>query len=267
MKTDFLIIGAAKSATTSLCNGLAAHSEICFSNPKEPQFFSEHNWRHNLASYNALFEFPDKLCGEGSTNYTKRPSFNTQIAADIYEYNPNMKLIYIMRHPIDRIVSHYVHAYNRGYETLDINQAVIKNDHYLNLSKYHFQLTPYLNLFSSSNIKLLFFDDFKNNSQVVLSEVFQFLNLENQIIDKKLLHENKGYNKRITHYKYDSPDTILKKIKKLFLILKLNYFQSKSILEKPQLSEANRTYLIRELKDDIIAIGKLTNRDLSDWLR
>ncbi len=135
MKTNFLIIGAAKSATTSLCSGLSLHPDICFSDPKEPQFFSDPNWRQNLEGYHSLFKDDAKLYGEGSTNYTKQPLFNKNIHSDIYEYNPEMKLIYIMRHPIDRIISHYIHAYNRGYETTDLNSTLNTNKHFLNLSK------------------------------------------------------------------------------------------------------------------------------------
>lgn len=267
MKTDFLIIGAAKSATTSLCNGIAAHPEICFSQPKEPQFFSDPEWRLKLDTYNGLFKERAKLYGEGSTNYTKQPFYNANIHDDIYEYNAEMKLIYIMRHPIERLISHYVHAYNRGYERTDINSAIHTNAHFLNLSKYHYQLEPYLKVFDRSKIKLLFFHDFKHNPQAVLNDVFSFLELKPLHIEDKILHDNKGYNKKIIHYKYDKPGTIIKKLKKAFLILKHNYIQSKTIIKKPLLTNENRLFLIKELEEDVHAIEKLTRRDLSEWLR
>jgi len=267
MKVNFLVIGAAKSATTSLCNGLSLHPEICFSNPKEPQFFSNSNWRLNIENYHSLFKTNAKLYGEGSTNYTKQPLFNNNIHTDIYEYNPDMKFIYIIRNPIDRIISHYIHAFNRGYETSNINTAISNNNHFLNLSKYYFQIHPYIEVFGRKNIKLLFFEDFSNEPQKVLNDVFSFLNIDSIKIDKKNLHENKSFNKRTLHYKYDAPDTLIKKIKKIFIILNHNYIKSKNIVEKPLLSTRNKEILIEALKEDIFNIEKITDRDLSQWLK
>jgi len=267
MKVNFIVIGAAKSATTSLCNGLSLHPDICFSNPKEPQFFSNPDWRLKIENYHSHFKNDAKLYGEGSTNYTKLPLYNKNIPIDIYDYNSDMKFIYIIRHPIDRIVSHYIHAFNRGYETTDINTAINNNPHFLNLSKYYFQLHSYIEVFGRENVKLLFFDDFVNNPQKVLNDVYSFLNIDSMVIDKKNLNENKSFNKRVVHYKYDAPDTLIKKIKKIFIILNQNFITSKKIAEKPVISIKNKEMLIKALQEDIYNIEKLTNRDLSHWLK
>ncbi|MCB0382385.1 MAG: sulfotransferase, partial [Psychroserpens sp.] len=130
MTVNFLLIGAAKSATTSLSNALSQHPDICFSNPKEPEFFCKDNWRDKIENYHSLFKQKSvKLYGEGSTNYSKFPHYNKNIHKDIFDYNPNMKIIYMMRHPIDRIVSHYIHSYNRGHESInDINIEELTTD-------------------------------------------------------------------------------------------------------------------------------------------
>lgn len=267
MKVNFLIIGAAKSATTSLCNALAQHPDICFSQPKEPQFFSKPNWRKTIKQYHALFKKEAKLYGEGSTNYTKHPSFNKNIHDDIYEYNSEMKLIYIMRQPVDRIVSQYIHAYNRGYESSkDINSVLRSNSHYINVSKYASQIEPYIERFGRDQVLLLFFEDFITNSEGVLDTVFQFLNIKKTTIDSALLNTNKSFNRRVLHYKYDNPKTLFDKLKKVGLIIK-NYFNSDFIDTKPQLTEDTKAFILDKVKEDIITIEKLTNRDLSHWLK
>ena len=123
MKVNFLIIGAARSATTSLSSILASHQSISFSKPKEPQFFSKENWRDSIGAYHKLFKKKEGvLYGEGSTNYTKAPFFNKNIYSDILEYNPDMKFIYMVRHPLERIKSHYKFALERGYTIESINK-------------------------------------------------------------------------------------------------------------------------------------------------
>jgi len=267
LKVNFLIIGSAKSATTSLSNALALHPDVCFSQPKEPQFFSNKNWRTQLNHYHSLFKTDARLYGEGSTNYTKHPSFNTTIYNDIFEYNPKMKLIYIMRNPIDRIISHYTHTFNRGYElNSNIDNAVRTQNHYIDVSKYAMQIEPYINQFGKDNVLLLFFEDFINNPQQVLNTTYSFLNLKPQFVEKNVLDSNKSFNRRVLHYKYDNPKTIWDKLKKTILIIK-NYFNKDFIDAKPLLQDSTKQYIIDHVKDDITRIESLTGRDLKHWLK
>ena len=136
MKVNLFIIGAARSATTSLSNLIAAHPDVCFSKPKEPQFFSDSSWRDKTEHYHSKFFKEAKIYAEGSTNYTKIPAFNTDVAANIHDYNPDAKLIYMMRHPIERILSHYYFAVERGYTEKELNKEVIENPIYLQTSRY-----------------------------------------------------------------------------------------------------------------------------------
>nr|WP_321222021.1 sulfotransferase [uncultured Psychroserpens sp.] len=267
MKVNFIIIGSAKSATTSLSNALALHPEICFSQPKEPQFFSKTNWRKGVDHYHSLFKTKARLYGEGSTNYTKLPSFNKKIHKDIFEYNPSMKLIYIMRNPLDRIISHFTHSYNRGYEShKDINDAIFSQSHYIDVTKYAMQIEPYINTFGRKNVLLLFFDDFISNPQEVLNTTYAFLDLKNITVSEGHLNTNKSFNRRLLHYKYDNPKTLWEKLKKVALITK-NHFNPDFINAKPQLLEHTKKHIISNVADDIHRIEKLTNRDLSHWLK
>ncbi|SDR89531.1 Sulfotransferase domain-containing protein [Formosa sp. Hel1_31_208] len=266
MKVNFLIIGAAKSATTSLSNALSKHPDICFSTLKEPQFFSREDWRNRISDYHNLFEKDAKLYGEGSTNYTKYPLFNANIHDDIYEYNPDMKLIYIMRHPIDRIISQYIHVYNRGYETsTDINNTIVSNPSYVNISRYAMQINPYIERFNRENVLLLFFEDFIDDPQNVLHTVCRFLELDTIEIKAKDINQNKSFNRRVLPYQYDNPKTTWLKLKKIGLIVK-NYFNTNFIDYKPQISAATKNYILEQVKADIKTIETLTNRDLSHWL-
>src|SRR5690349_21805688 len=112
MKVNFIILGAMKCGTSSLSKILSLHPDISFSQPKEPDFFSKNNdWKNKLHEYHSLFPKKAMLYGDGSTSYTKYPAYNLSIWDDIYEYNNNMKFIYLIRNPIERTISHYVHLY------------------------------------------------------------------------------------------------------------------------------------------------------------
>ena len=113
MKANLFIIGAMKAGTTTLHYLLDRHPDIFMSLEKEPQVFSS----KPLASYDDIFEGYDKqkYMGESSTAYTKLPD-EPNIAKQIYDYNPDAKLIYLIREPMARAVSHYRHnifMYNR----------------------------------------------------------------------------------------------------------------------------------------------------------
>ncbi|MBO6605849.1 sulfotransferase [Psychroserpens sp.] len=265
MKVNFLIIGAAKSATTSLSEILSRHPDICFSHLKEPQFFSQPDWRNNLKKYHSNFKRKAKLYGEGSTNYTKRPLFNPNICEDIYEYNADIKLIYIMRHPIDRIISQFIHLYNRGYETSkDLDALVKSNSNYIDTTRYFHQIDPYISKFGRNNVLLLFFEDFISYPQKTTDIVCNFLNIDKVKIDSKVINQNKSFDRRVLHYKYDDPKTFWTKLKKLGLIAK-NYFNKEFLDDKPIISIDTRSYILNELVDEIKAIEGLTGKNLDHW--
>jgi len=138
MRVDFMMIGAQKSGTTSLAAQLAAHPQICFCREKEPAYFHQvADWRAELDHYHALYDpRPGQLLGEASTHYTFFPQYR-DTAARLYEYNPALKLIYIMRQPVDRIVSLYSHNFvrdiDREADDAAIAHAVIAMAHSLGL--------------------------------------------------------------------------------------------------------------------------------------
>jgi len=263
MKVNFLIIGAARSATTSLSQILGSHPDICFSSIKEPQFFCKENWRDTLGEYHALFTNEAKLYGEGSTNYSKYPSFNQSIHADIFEYNPEMKFIYIMRHPIERIISHYKFALERGYTTSEINEEVIENPIYIHTSKYFSQIKLYIDQFGRDKIKLILFDDFKKDPKKTLHDVFQFLDVPNFEYDTALLHSNKSQSGVIGHKKYDNPITLQDKLMKGLHYLNRKVFRPK--ISGVTLNHDSQLKIFSELKDDTLQLENLLDKDLSKW--
>jgi hypothetical protein len=266
IKVNFMIIGAARSATTSLCNILATHPDVCFSSIKEPQFFSNDNWRDHIEQYHALFKKTASVYGEGSTNYTKYPFFNVSIPADIYEYNPDMKFIYMMRHPVDRMVSHYKFAVERGYTNKEIDLELNSNEIYIETSKYYSQIKRYIDQFGKDNIKLVLFNDFINDQKKIMQEVVDFIGIPSYESFSNLAHANKSWTGVIGHKKYDAPKSFFDKINKAVHIFSRR-LRTRPNLEKAALSSETKKKIINELEQDIHLLEKLMNKDLSSWLK
>lgn len=180
-KPNLFIIGAAKSGTTSLHHHLARHPEIHMSEPKEPGFFVEdldyyptdENW------YLSLFKEGTGLRyrGESSTHYTKLPT-HPGVAGRISSYCDEARLIYLMRDPIDRAISHYWHNTRQNAEFRSPLRAMKENPEYRAFGDYARQLEPYLYEFEREDLYLATFERLIEDPDEVTTEIFDWLELE-----------------------------------------------------------------------------------------
>lgn len=157
---DFIIIGAMKSATSTLQQQLARQPGIFMSEPKEPNFFSDdRHYRKGVAWYMELFARASAgdLTGEASTHYTKLPTY-PQSLRRMHELVPGARLVYVMRHPIERLVSHYIHEWSMGNLSCGIDEAVRKCPEMIAYGKYAMQLEPFFAAYGRRAILPVFFD-------------------------------------------------------------------------------------------------------------
>lgn len=174
---SFIIVGAMKSATTTLYDQLLAQEGIFLPELKEPNFFSDDSqYKKGLNWYSDLFaEAEDKdLLGEASTHYTKLPTYPETLTR-MQGQLPSLKFIYVMRHPIDRLVSQYIHEWTQGIISTDINEAIDIHPELIDYSRYSYQIEPYLEAYGVDSLLPVFFENIKQNSQQVLEEVCQFI--------------------------------------------------------------------------------------------
>lgn len=272
-----MIIGAMKSGTSSLYKILEAHPKVTFSKDKEPHFFSKtDNWKKKLHDYHQLFEEKDgQIYGEGSTSYTFSPHFNEKIWDDIHEYNPNMKFIYIIREPISRTVSHYVHIYERSYIDIPFKDALKRVPLLTDINNYYQQIQPYIERFGRHQVLLLEFKDFISNQSKVMEDVAKFLNLDFNLFDfNKEYKVNSATNTQRTNFKVHK---ILNKIRFLGVLFPkslniwlwkiLSKIKSRKIEAKPEADETDKKFIKESCKADILKISDLMNKDLSDWIK
>jgi hypothetical protein len=176
-RPDFIVIGAMKSATTTLHEQLARQPGFWMSRPKEPSFFSDDEvYRRGRTWYSRLFEMagPTDLRGESSTHYSKLPTYPRTVERMV-RHLPRLKLIYVLRHPIDRLISQYVHEVTAGRISASLCDAVHKHPELIDYSRYAVQLQPFVDAYGFGSVLPVFFSRLIRHSQVELERIGRFL--------------------------------------------------------------------------------------------
>lgn len=224
---DFLIIGAAKSATTTLYTYLSQHPQIYMSPIKEPQFFAiDEIYSKGLEYYASLFSgaLPHQICGEASTNYTKYPQY-PKTTSRIAETIPKIKMIYIMRHPVERAYSYYVHL-NRNLKFQEtFEEQINRTSVCLDGSNYMMQIEQYLPFFPKKSFLFLLMDDLINFPQKTLAKVCSFLGInENPDFFKSLEGKSSIHaNSADVFFQDTIRGKITQPLKKINLLVKVAY--------------------------------------------
>lgn len=204
---DFIIIGAQRCGTTSLYNTLANHPFIAPALKKEIHFFDV-NFRKGLVWYKAHFPLYGRkyltqvrkqnvLTGEASPYYIFHPHVPKRIA----ELLPQVKLIALLRNPVDRAYSHYHHEVRKGFESLSFEDAIereqerlrietvkmLEDENYYSFNHRHYsylsrgiyvdQLRVWMRFFSREQILILKSEDFYEHPPSVIKRIVEFLRL------------------------------------------------------------------------------------------
>ena len=191
MKVNLLLIGAGRSGTTTLYEHLKQHPEICFSNMKEIPYFSvEDIYTRGDLYYHSFFKCTEKKVIASSDTYLL---IDKEAPNRIVQYNPDMKLIVLLREPVERAYSSYIYALNNGHEKNNvsfkdsfekeqenINQKNIITQNNLGhfyTGLYYKHISYWMQFFPKENFLLLKTEDLKNNYQEVLKSVCTFLGI------------------------------------------------------------------------------------------
>ena len=187
-KPNFLVIGAAKCGSTSLCNGLAGHPDVFLSDPKEPFFFSHDSiYANGWAWYEALFDTvsSERAVGEGTTTYSQH-AVHPKAADRIAHHLGEPRLIYIVRHPLSQLQSHWIwlrtfwhSAEQRGVRITDsFADDVEREPIFVDTCSYWHQLSVYRRFVRDSRILIVFFEDFVADPGRELRRCFEFLDVD-----------------------------------------------------------------------------------------
>lgn len=297
---NFLLIGAAKSGTSSLYYYLKQHPQIYMPasrDQKEPDFFTlegesrerigpygtfeMRNAITDIESYRSLFEgVTDEIAiGEASTSYI----YSVKAPQRIHHYIPDAKIIAILRDPAERAYSHFLFSSSNGREplndfakTLQAEDWRVENNwsfqwHHKRRGFYYVQLQRYFDLFDPRQIKVYLYEDLRSNPAELMQDVFNFLGVDETFV----ANVNKKHNPTLVP-KNQTMNTLLNRPNPIKAVLKSLFPKKlrKSLadslkqrnLGKPELSKKIRKQLIEEYREDILKLQDLIGRDLSKWL-
>lgn len=176
-RPDFIIIGAMKTGTTTLYEQLVRQPGIFMTTPKEPNFFSDDDvYAKGLGWYGSLFDGagPGDLRGEASTHYTKLPTY-PQTVSRLAAAVKRPRLIYVLRNPIDRAVSQYMHEASQGTVKGSFDEALKTRSEILDYGRYSMQIAPYIDAFGAGAIHLTSLELLKTQPEEELRQIGAFI--------------------------------------------------------------------------------------------
>lgn len=199
-KPNFVIIGSAKCGTTALASILANHPDCCFGIPKEVCFFQDTidsepnpNYEKGWDWYRQAFAHyqGEPVVGEATPAYSDR-SRSPNTAARIHEFDPDMKLIYMVRDPWERQISAWKMQWAEGksgvfpdrpecqwaLEGFEYWLQAQKGNGQVETCRYAWQLESYERLFPSSQILISFLEDWKDRKEKEVCRIMKFIGLD-----------------------------------------------------------------------------------------
>jgi hypothetical protein len=173
----FIVIGAMKAGTTSLARYLDEHPDVFVCRPKEPQFFTDYGtWERGETWYRGLFaEGRDAAArGEASTDYSKLP-VHAGVVDRMAGVAPDVRIVYLVRDPIERIRSHYVHEVGHAGLRLPLADAIREDPCLVDFSRYAYQIAPYRERFGADRVLIVASEELRSNREATLDDVFRFV--------------------------------------------------------------------------------------------
>lgn len=258
----FVIVGAMKSATSTLQEQLAVQPGIFMSDPKEPNFFSnDEQFSRGLGWYSGLFARAKTadLAGEASTHYTKLPTYPRTVSR-LKQHLPGARFVYVMRHPIDRLISHYVHEWSMGAYHYPLVEAVERHPELVAYGQYAMQLAPYFEAFGPDAVLPVFFDRLVREPQAELERVCRFIGYDGKPSWSHDLRPSNVSSERIRRFPFyatlvdSSPATWLRQ--RLVPQAWRDAVKHRlTMKERPVLTEELRLALEREFDRDLAQLG------------
>ena len=285
---NFILIGVQKSGTTSLYNWLGQHPDV-YANEliKDYNYFCNDELLSLSRDYFGRFfknVSDERILMHGFPNYIY---FYKNSAANIYKFNKNIKLLLILRNPIERAYSAYWEAKKTALEdsksfeeALSRESSYIVNGNmkekgaltYVDHGYYSRQIEGYYKYFSKEQIKIIFFEDLKRNPDKTVGQVFSFMNIDNKFKPNFSIKNSSALPRSVVMQRIFQSLTMPKFIKpfvppsvsskiKISLIRKLNV----KPFQYAQMKQETRNFLVSTFKDDIKRLEKILDVDLSHW--
>lgn len=242
-RVDFLVCGTQKAGTTALYHYLKQHPSLCMADKKEVHYFDQETFFQGVPDYEEYHKWfqptrHSKLLGEVTPVYMYWHSAPRRI----WEYNPNIKIILVLRNPIERAYSHWNMERDRNRESVSFWDAIFNEKErckealplqhrvysYLDRGFYTGQIKRLHDFFPVENILIIRHEELKLHHNAVLGKIFNFLGLSNQA--------------------------------------KYSHLNVHAIPYAEALSEKEWLFLAKVFKHEIMALEMMLGWDCSEWL-
>lgn len=293
---NFIVVGAGRSGTTSLHNYLAQHPDIFMCAAKSPNFFASGiaqppwetpaavamaaQWVADGDSYAAMFDnaADASAVGEVSPVYLQAIDVASRISAACGD----IRIIAILRNPVDRACAHFLGRQRDGIEPPGVSMAARMDEllaagmpddvafgHYPGCGRYHHFLLPYIEQFGADRVHVALHEDLVADPLTVLAAMFSFVGVDPGFVPDMTARLNRTGQIRNpvlrgvwtrtvgirTALRPHLPASLRRSVGRTFL----------TDLDRPDVDPMLRQRLLDVLVDDITALEQLIGRDLSAW--
>ncbi|MAM86249.1 MAG: sulfotransferase [unclassified Hahellaceae] len=299
---NFLIIGAAKSGTTSLADYLNQHPDVFIPPFKEPNYFALDQedlyppgpvdpriafrllYSRSIVDYDSYqsvyAEAPErKATGDASVRYLYYPHASERIK----EHIPNARLVIMLREPVARLYSHYCMNVQYQLEPLALLPALDAEEerkenkwgwdwHYKSVSMYSEQIARYYEKFDREQIKVFLYDDFVNNPLSVYSEICQHIGVDNNFMPdmsargKVAIRPRNLMVGRLLYWPNPFKTVLRKALTPSAFISVFNFIERKNFIPAPKIDQSQWRSLTTLFKDDVIQLEEVLGRQIP-WYR
>jgi hypothetical protein len=290
LKPNFLIVGAAKAGTSSLWHWLRQHPQVFMPRDKEPGYFVHGYGVNNLEKYLSLFAAGQgKPCiGEATAAYLAAP----ESAPWIHDTLGKIKIIIILRNPIERAYSLYCWMVMEGYERIETFEEALGQESsrmasrqfqqncpayfadyfYFNTGLYNGQVEHYINIFGADSVKIYLFDELKANPEVLYTNVCDFLEISS-LNKPAFVRQNTSLSPKSIPLQYRLRALRRQTEKRLGRFGKPAYYLCDMAMRIntasnriSPMSAAVKKQLAEMYRTDVDRTARLIRRDLSHWL-
>jgi hypothetical protein len=295
---NLFFVGAAKSGTTSLYKTF--ESQAIFATPieKEPNYFNTGSScvpgtgvgdRYATTVIRDQKAYQDNLKGDGDCahlicDFSVSYLYDDEAPRNIFEYNSGARIVIMLRNPVDRAFSHYLHLKRDCRETFSFEEALAQENfrmekgcefswHYFHMGLYHDQVKRYFDIFGSDKVMVYLFDDFKRDHNAFMSVFSLFVgedSLSGLILTKDKHNATGQVKNRFLAYLINRPSFYRSLARRIFprqLGSKLmGALRNRNLSqEKPVMNSQTRKRLMEAYVSDIVKLELLLGRDLKSW--
>jgi hypothetical protein len=272
-----LIIGAMKAGTTGLYMDLASHPHVFLAGDKEPHCLCTDDvlTPEGLSAYEAIYSkaASTQICIDASTGYAKQPDHEGVAERAVKVLPSDFKVVYVVRHPIDRIISQHHHEHYEGKVGPSIDDEVRRHPRYVHYSRYSYQLEPWAAALGWDRIRVIRFEDYVGCRTQTVHQLCQFLGLSPEacaVDEQAVYNKSQGKPVKTRFWNAVQQNIAYRKILRPLAPLKLRLAVRRILFPKaltplPPPRPETIAFLRGALADDVRRLGQLLRRSTPLW--